>query len=170
MESWPVRWCCCGLSDLRPRFYVILRVNSLSGPPCAPRLVPTGGSLESWPVWIQFPIRSHQSRKPKLILQERESLSLIQWQRRTKWIPWMGWAKSYPRRAYVLSWNLDPESEEFAEVTVLALRRREAGVLLAVPAGFLPAASNQCSQGVEKIRDLVHQSPSKPQQCSQTPG
>ena len=39
---------------------------------------------------------------------------------------------------YVLSWSLDPAAEELAECTVLALMRREAGVLLAVPIGFLP--------------------------------
>lgn len=38
----------------------------------------------------------------------------------------------------VLSWSLDPVAEELAECTVLALMRREAGVLLAVPLGFLP--------------------------------
>ena len=39
---------------------------------------------------------------------------------------------------YVLSWSLDPAAEELAECTVLALMRREAGVLLAVSIGFLP--------------------------------
>ena len=38
----------------------------------------------------------------------------------------------------VLSWSLDPAAEELAECTVLALMRREAGVLLAVPIGFIP--------------------------------
>ena len=41
---------------------------------------------------------------------------------------------------YVLSWRLDPSSEELAECTVLAVMRREAGVLLAIPTGFVPEA------------------------------
>eukprot|EP00435_Cladocopium_sp_Y103_P044067 s133_g12.t1 len=41
---------------------------------------------------------------------------------------------------YVLAWQLDPTSDEVAECTVLAVMKREAGMLLAVPTGFLPDA------------------------------
>ena len=39
---------------------------------------------------------------------------------------------------YVLSWTLDPESREPAEASVLVIMRRTGGVLLVVPASFLP--------------------------------
>ena len=39
---------------------------------------------------------------------------------------------------YVLSWTLDSGSREPAETSVLVIMRRTGGVLLAVPASFLP--------------------------------
>ena len=40
---------------------------------------------------------------------------------------------------YVLSWALDPSSDDLAECTVMVIMRRAHGLLLAVPPGFLPA-------------------------------
>ena len=39
---------------------------------------------------------------------------------------------------YVLAWSLQEDSDETAEVTVLVLMRRENGLLLGLPTGFLP--------------------------------
>ena len=39
---------------------------------------------------------------------------------------------------YVLSWPLDPSSGELGECGVLVIMRRSGGVLLAIPAQFLP--------------------------------